>query len=121
MKFLSIASIGLFLSAHTASAATNHIISNSFQNSITSTTGLGNTQPVNVVVTTLNAVLGILALLCVVYILYAGMLWMTSGGNEEKATKAKRTMGYTIIGLAIMLAAWGITAYVITVLNTATS
>jgi amino acid transporter len=118
MKFYSIAAIGLFLSARAASA--HHIINSTFQNTITNSTGLGASDPVVVTVQYINIFVGLLALLAVLYILYAGFAWMTSAGNEEKALKAKRTISYTVVGLGIMLASWGITYYVITQLNTAT-
>lgn len=41
----------------------------------------------------------------VVMIIIAGIQYMTSAGNEEKAGKAKKTILYTIIGVAIVLAA----------------
>lgn len=118
MKSLSIVAIGLFLSTRVAHA--HHIINSTFQNTITNSTGLGASDPVVVTVQYVNIFVGLLALLAVIYILYAGFAWMTSAGNEEKALKAKRTISYTVVGLLVMLSAWGIAYYVITSLNTAT-
>jgi hypothetical protein len=39
-------------------------------------------------------------------IIYAGFLFVTAGGSEEKVKKAKKTFMYTIIGTAILLGAW---------------
>jgi hypothetical protein len=41
----------------------------------------------------------------VIMIIISGIQYMTAGGNEEKATKAKKTILYTIIGVAIVIAA----------------
>ncbi|MBI5221583.1 MAG: hypothetical protein HY979_02145 [Candidatus Magasanikbacteria bacterium] len=48
---------------------------------------------------------------------YAGLLWMTASGNEEKVTKAKDIITQAIMGLAITLAAYAITAFVTAKLN----
>ena len=39
-----------------------------------------------------------------IVILFAGIMYMTSGGDQEKVTKAKKLLTYGIIGVVIMLA-----------------
>jgi len=39
----------------------------------------------------------------VIFIIYSGVLFMTSGGNEEKINQAKKTFFWAIIGTAIIL------------------
>ncbi len=41
-------------------------------------------------------------------IIYAGFLFVTAGGNEEKVTKARKTFYWTILGTALLLGAWAI-------------
>ncbi len=41
-------------------------------------------------------------------IIYAGFLFVTAGGNEEKLKKAKTTFLWSIIGTALLLGAWAI-------------
>lgn len=48
-----------------------------------------------------------------VLIIYAGIMWMTSGGNEEKAGKAKKLIGAAVIGMVIIFGAYVITSFVI--------
>gem|GEM_PF-1192943 len=48
-----------------------------------------------------------------VIIIYAGFLWMTSAGNEEKIDKARKMIINAVIGLAIILSALGIVQFVI--------
>jgi TRAP-type C4-dicarboxylate transport system permease small subunit len=43
---------------------------------------------------------------------YAGILWLTAGGNEEKVTKANHLLYSGVIGLIIIFAAYGITTFV---------
>ena len=75
--------------------------------------GLGQSSPEDMVVSVINWILGILALVAVVMILVGGFKWMTAGGNEEKVEGAKKLLIAAIIGLVIILAAWGISVYAI--------
>lgn len=74
---------------------------------------LGTASPVELAVTVINWVLGLLALVAVVLILIGGFRWMTAGGNEEKVEGAKKTLYAALIGLVIILAGWGVSVYVI--------
>ncbi len=44
---------------------------------------------------------------------YAGFLWMTASGNEEQVKKATGILKMAVIGLIIVLAAYGITTFVV--------
>ena len=59
--------------------------------------------------------LGFLGLIFLLLIIFAGFKWMTSGGNEEEVKKAQALMKNAVIGLIIILAAWSLTYYLITV------
>ncbi len=61
--------------------------------------------------------LGLVGLVLVVLIMYAGYLWMTAGGNEEQITQAKGVMRNAVIGLAIILSAYSIVAFVMSMLG----
>jgi len=54
--------------------------------------------------------LGVIALLL---IMYAGFLWMTSSGDEDKITRAKTTLKNAVIGLVIILSSWAIVTFVL--------
>ena len=59
---------------------------------------------------------GILSLVGVIFfalMVYAGYLWMTAHGEEEKITQAKKMISGAIIGLAITLAAYAVTFFVV--------
>ena len=41
--------------------------------------------------------------IAIIMFLWSGFLFLTSGGNEEKVTKAKKALGWAVIGLAICI------------------
>lgn len=55
-----------------------------------------------------NWLLYIVIALAVVFIIYAGFLYLTSGGDDEKTKAAKNYIVYAVIGIAIALLARGI-------------
>jgi hypothetical protein len=48
----------------------------------------------------------IAAPLATIFIIYAGILFATAGGNEKRLETAKATLMWTIIGLAVTIGAW---------------
>lgn len=61
-----------------------------------------------------NIILSFLGVLLLVYLIYAGFLWMTSGGDSKKADTAKTYIQNAVIGLIIILASFAISNFVIT-------
>ncbi len=78
-----------------------------------STLGLGEESLDSAIVGLINVALGFLGLIAVIIILIGGFKWMTAGGNEDKVGEARKTIFAGIIGLAIILFAWGITTFVV--------
>lgn len=62
-----------------------------------------------------NIVLGFLGVIFLILAVSAGFKYMTSGGNDEKTKEAVALLRNAVIGLLIVLAAWMITRYTITV------
>ena len=62
----------------------------------------------------LKFALSFLGIAFFILIIYAGWLWMTAGGNEERLGKAKKILQEAVIGLVIVLAAYAI---IYTVMN----
>lgn len=60
----------------------------------------------------IRAVISMVGVVFLILIVYAGVLWGTSSGNEEHITKAKGILKSSLIGLIIVTAAYGITALV---------
>lgn len=72
-----------------------------------------NVDLVKVVTNIINWVMGLLGLVAVVVIIWAGFLWMTAGGNEDQLKKAKDKVIQGVIGLVMIMAAWSIAYFVI--------
>jgi len=68
-------------------------------------------------VTLLNFVLGFVGIAAVGFVIYGGILYLTSAGKDEQIGTAKKILTYSIVGLIIILIAW---ALVSTVFDAAT-
>ena len=77
------------------------------------TFGLGTADLKQTVINIVNWVLGLLGLIAVIMIIYAGILWITAGGNEENVDKAKKIISAAVIGLIVILLAWAIVIFVV--------
>jgi amino acid transporter len=69
----------------------------------------------------IQAAIGLLGVILVVLVIYAGFLWMTAQGNEEKVKKAKQIITQAVIGIILIFAAYAITGFVVSALGTATT
>lgn len=75
--------------------------------------GLGErTDPRTLVARFIRIGLSLLGTIFLCLTVYAGFLWMTAGGNDEQAGKARRLLYDAVIGLAIVLAAYSLTYFV---------
>ncbi|HBI97111.1 MAG: hypothetical protein US83_C0007G0010 [Candidatus Falkowbacteria bacterium GW2011_GWC2_38_22] len=54
-----------------------------------------------------------LGIIAVAMVMYAGFLWMTSGGDPEKVNKAKSALINSVIGLIIIISAFAIVTLII--------
>lgn len=61
----------------------------------------------------INAALSIIGVVFLVLIVYGGMLWMLSEGDETKVGKARGLIFHSIIGLILVLSAYAITNFVV--------
>ena len=68
--------------------------------------------PQEITISIINIILGLLGLGFLILIIVSGIQWMTSGGNEEKVTKARKNIINAVIGLAIVLAAYVISNFI---------
>ncbi|MFA6105552.1 MAG: hypothetical protein WC725_03075 [Patescibacteria group bacterium] len=69
---------------------------------------------------TIRLALSMVGIIFLVIMLYGGYEWMTSAGNDEKVSQAKRRIYTGVIGLAVILVSYSITYFVITNLVNAT-
>ena len=61
----------------------------------------------------IQAFLGLLGIIFISYLLYAGYHWMTAQGDEKKVDKAKDTITRAVIGIIITIGAYAISYYVL--------
>lgn len=66
-------------------------------------------------------VIAIAGIVCVVFVLYGGVGYMTSAGDPNKLQKAKQSIIYAVIGLIIVALAEVITAFVSGIISDAAS
>ncbi|MBD3359101.1 MAG: hypothetical protein GF365_00110 [Candidatus Buchananbacteria bacterium] len=79
------------------------------------------TQDIRVTIARIiRAFLGFLGIIAVVIIIYGGYLYMTSAGNPEKVTKAKKVLINATIGLIIILSSFAIASFILNYLVEAT-
>ncbi|MFZ2979173.1 MAG: Ig-like domain-containing protein [Candidatus Magasanikiibacteriota bacterium] len=70
-----------------------------------------------VAVKIIRAVLGLLGIIVLGLVLYAGYTIMTSGGNEEKVQQGKKILINAVIGLIIIMSAFAIVQFIINMLS----
>jgi TRAP-type C4-dicarboxylate transport system permease small subunit len=84
-------------------------------------TGLNNEDPRIIIGRIIQVALGLIGIIVVVLIIWAGFRWMTAAGREEEITAAKKTITAAVIGLLIILMAYSITSFVLTELYNVTT
>lgn len=65
----------------------------------------GSLSPEKLVTNVISWILWFLGALAVVFVIYGGILYITSGGDAEKTKKARDTLLYAIIGVIIIILA----------------
>lgn len=81
---------------------------------------LSGLDPRVIIARIINVVLSLFAIILVGLIIYAGFLWMTSAGNEEKIAQAKRIITNAVIGLVIVMSSLAITRFLLNRIGAAT-
>ncbi|NQV13457.1 MAG: hypothetical protein HQ530_04115 [Parcubacteria group bacterium] len=67
---------------------------------------------VTVVANVIRAVLGIVGVLLLIMLIYGGIVYMTSGGSEDRITMGKKILSYAIFGVIIIALAFVLTTYI---------
>ena len=76
-------------------------------------TGATGTSLTTVIGNGINVLLGLLGIVFLVLVVYAGFLYLTDQGAGEKAKKAMKLLTTAVIGIVIIVAAYAISNYVI--------
>lgn len=67
----------------------------------------------------INTALGLMGIIFVIMVVYAGVLYMTDMGEGEKVKTAKKLLKTSIIGIILIVAAYAIATFVIDQIKTA--
>ena len=73
----------------------------------------GDMTPAKYIGNVLAIIYGFLGVIALLLIIYAGFKWMMAEGKQEDINKAKQIITSAVIGLAILMGAYTITAFVI--------
>jgi len=118
---LALIMVPVFAVALTASAGSaDNMLWGGYESNVQAASGLGNTDPREMAGSVINIFLGFLGVIAVLIILYGGFKWMTAGGNDDGIGEAKQMISAGVVGLVVILAAFGIAQFVINQLYTAT-
>lgn len=120
LVFLS--AVFLFLGngiVHAQSA--NNLLWGDQSGNFSNATGLGSEDPRIIAARIIQIVLGFLGIIFLLLILYAGWLWMASGGSEDQISRAKRIITNATIGLIVMLMSFAIATFILNKLLEATN
>jgi hypothetical protein len=66
----------------------------------------------DLVINIVRVILTIVGLVFFILIVYGGFKWMTAAGNDQKVAEARKLIINAVIGLAIISAAYAISAFV---------
>ncbi len=61
----------------------------------------------------MNIILGLVGILAAIYVVYCGIKWMRSGGNEETVKEAKQGIKSALYGLIVIFGGYVIVNFVI--------
>ena len=76
------------------------------QGFVTTVTGIEDI--LDILQTAANWLLAIVLIIATIMIIYAGLKWMTAGGDEEKLSEARRILTWALGGTAAAFLAWGL-------------
>lgn len=105
----------VFASAFFVSCAPNVALAQATDSAaqVASSAGFGSTSLFDIIGTIINVALGLLGVIFLILVIYAGFLWMTAGGDDKQVEKAKKMLINATVGLVITLSSYAIATFVI--------
>lgn len=70
-------------------------------------------EPGTIISRIVAIVFSFLGIIAVIVIIYAGFLWLTAGGEEDKAKQGRTLLFQAFVGLIIILAAYSVTYFIL--------
>ncbi|MFZ4632202.1 MAG: hypothetical protein ACOYL8_03305 [Patescibacteria group bacterium] len=74
---------------------------------------VNNSDLLTVVASLVQLALSVMGVVFVIFMIYAGFLWLTAAGNDQKVDKSKTILFQSILGLIIVVGAYAITSFVV--------
>ena len=108
-----VAFVGVTWGIESVDAAKKITDSNNFLNRSLQGTGVPRSDVRDYIGVVIETALGIVSLLFLILMVYAGFTWMTARGEQDKIDKAKKTIIAAIIGLALIVGGYAITRLVV--------
>ncbi|MBN2884447.1 hypothetical protein JXE04_00800 [Patescibacteria group bacterium] len=76
------------------------------------TTGMSNFSLGSIIALVIQGALGLLGIIFLIIMVFAGYRWMTASGNEEAVKTSQKMITRAIIGLIIVLMAYALTYFI---------
>jgi amino acid transporter len=67
------------------------------------------TDPRQVIANVITVFLGVVGAIALIFFIWGGFLWLTSGGSPERVQKGRQTLVWATLGLILIFASYGIT------------
>ena len=110
--FVAVA-LGLLFVGHSARAYTlEDADTKNFLGTVSEKSGITNKDVPTIVGVGLKGAIGLMGIFFFILMVYGGFLWMTARGNDEQVTKAQDLIKDAIIGMIVVVMAYGITVAV---------
>lgn len=65
----------------------------------------------------INAILGLTGSIALVMFVYGGLMWMLSGGNQDRVKKGRDTFVWAILGLVVIFTSYTVVNFIFTTLT----
>ena len=79
--------------------------------------GTDDKDPLVPIAVIINVLMGFLGIFFFILIIYAGVLWMSAAGEEDRIHKSKKILSAAVIGLAIVFAGYFVAYMIIALLE----
>ncbi|MEK7564743.1 MAG: TrbC/VirB2 family protein [Patescibacteria group bacterium] len=110
-KLISVGLLSFFLFALSFMAVNAAEVTGDLQPEIVGVEGFTKERLTSTVTIVVNYIIGIVAIVAVVMIVWAGYLYITAGMDEKNVEKAKKMLLYGIIGIVVVILSYSIVSF----------
>ncbi|MEK7629304.1 MAG: TrbC/VirB2 family protein [Patescibacteria group bacterium] len=110
-KLISVGLLSFFLFALSFMAVNAAEVTGDLQPEIVGVESFTKERLTSTVTIVVNYIIGIVAIVAVVMIVWAGYLYITAGMDEKNVEKAKKMLLYGIIGIVVVILSYSIVSF----------